>query len=341
MTFNLMVSTPAIIHHPPRSGPRPLHVGRDMRGVLELLDMVFGSSLDAEGRRYLADGSTLGGAAPSLLGSLSRPAGSLPPGFVWEESGRIVGNVSLLRTGAGGRYVVANVAVHPGFRRRGMARRLMQETIQAVRAHRGQVIALQVEEANEGAIRLYRSLGFVAVGSMTTWEHSGSRLRGEPVAAPPEWPFIRELRAHEWRAAYFLDRASLHPDLRWPEPLTEGFYRRTLWRRLDDFLNGRQTETWVTADERTAGAPLVGLATIDSEWSRPHQIHIRVSPAWRGFLESHLLAKALRRLRYLSERAIRLDHPADDAGMNRLLTEARFTARKTLAVMRLDLVRSA
>lgn len=337
-----MVSTPATIQHIPRSGPRPIHIGRDMRGILELLDVVFGANLDADGRRYWLDGFTLGGHAPGLWESLNHPAGGLPPGFVWEESGRIVGNVSLLRAETSGRYIIANVGVHPGFRRRGIARVLMQEAIRAVRLHKGRVVALQVEDNNEGPIRLYRSLGFVTVGSMTAWELPYSRLLGLPMAAPAasqSWPLIRELRAHEWRAAYFLDRASLHPDLRWPEPLSDKAYRRPFWRRLDDFLNGRQTETWVTADERTAGAPLVGLAAIDSEWSRPHQIHIRVSPAWHGFLESHLLAKALRRLRYLADRAIRVDHPADDAVMNQLLAEAHFTAKKTLAVMRLDLGR--
>lgn len=56
-------------------------------------------------------------------------------GFVWEENGQIIGNLSLIPSTKGGRRVVviANVAVHPDHRRRGIAHELTQRALQTLR----------------------------------------------------------------------------------------------------------------------------------------------------------------------------------------------------------------
>lgn len=55
---------------------------------------------------------------------------------------------------------IVNVAVHPGFRRRGVARRLLAAVFEAAR-DRGMTIAtLEVRFHNTAAITLYESLGF-------------------------------------------------------------------------------------------------------------------------------------------------------------------------------------
>jgi hypothetical protein len=74
-----------------------------------------------------------------------------------------------------------------------------------------------------------------------------------------------------------------------------------------------------------------------SEWGRPHQIALRVHPAWKGQLERPLLAKAIRRINYLSPRIVRIDHPDDDELTNQLLQAANFQPRRTLTHMSLDI----
>jgi hypothetical protein len=208
----------------------------------------------------------------------------------------------------------------------------MIATQEAVRARNGRLILLQVVKENEAAINLYRSLGYEIIGHMTSWHSSHSRLRRLEVSA--DAPFIRPLAGNQWRAAFEADRAALHPDLNWPEPLATDAYKLGLWERFDNFLTGRQIETWAVEGDKPQ---LAGLATIKTEWAKPHQLALRVRPEWSGYLERPLLAKLLRRLRYLSRRNVRIDHRDDDQITNDLLKEANFSPRRTLTHMRLEL----
>lgn len=317
----------------PKSGPRPINLNRDVPQVMKLLELVFGSTLDSEGQRFLSD-STRASQGPSFLWRLNPAAGKLALGFVWEEGGRIVGNVTVLTTKTPGRYLVVNVAVHPDYRRRGIARMLMEQVDDLVRRRDGRQILLQVVKENTPAIELYQSLHYTTIGSMTNWHCSVARLRAiEPAQRNPATR-IRELRGSEWQQAFALDRASLHPDLNWPEMLPMDTYKMTLWGQFANFMNGRRTESWVTNDER---GELTGLLNIFSEWGQAHHALIRIQPKWRGELERPLAAKMVRRLHEMPRRHIRIDHPDDDGLMNDLLRAANFTPRRTLTHMRLDL----
>jgi len=317
-----------------RSGPRPINLNRDIPQVINLLELVFGERLGSHGHRLFSRTASKG-QQPAFIWRLSPAASRLGQGYVWEEDGRIVGNATLLKTRMANRFLVVNVAVHPDYRRRGIARGLMNALIEQVKQRDGRYIILQVVKDNTAAIRLYQSLNFDTLGSMTSWRSSMSRLAAiEPTLDSSPEPPIRELPRHAWRLAYELDTHCLSPDLNWPEPLPPDVYKFSFWRRLNNFLNGRQAEVWVTANEANQ---LVGLVGIWSEWGHPHQVTLRVHPAWRGKLERPLLAKALRRLRYLPHRSIRIDHLENDSLVNQLLREANFQPRRTLTHMRLTL----
>lgn len=332
-----MVAAPLSFESGSVSGPRPINLQKDIAQVLALLTLVFRPSLDADGQRRLNSMSL--GQYPWPLLRLRQWWEGTVPGFVWEEDGRIVGNVSLLTTKHPERYVVANVAVHPEHRRQGIARLLLEAALDHVERQGGREILLQVKEKNEGAIRLYESLGFLTSGSITSWRSSYSRVVALPVPVSERSPdrfggfLLRPLRSSEWQAAWQLDCASLHPGLNWPVPLARDAYRRSIFRRLDNLVNGRGVETWVAEDNSGA---MVGLGTILSEWGRAHTLSLRVLPGWRGQVERPLLAKLLRRLRHLARREIRMEHDADDEVTNRLLREANFLPRLTLVVMRFD-----
>lgn len=316
------------------NGPRPINLNKDIPQVLELLELVFGASVDVDGRQLLAGNGYFG--QPAFIWRLSPAASRLALGYVWEEDGRIIGNATVLTTETAGRYLVVNVAVHPGYRRQGIARALMQMIANLVRTRNGREILLQVVKENVAARELYRSLAYTVIGSMVTWYAPASRLRLiDPVTdGSGSGPFIRELRSQEWQAAYRLDRMSLHPDLNWPKALPPDAYKKGLWRTVVNFLNGRQIETWVTMNSQNQ---LVGLGSIVSEWGRSHQAIIRVHPTRYGQLERPLLAKLIRRFHYLPRRNVRIDHPDDDEVMNELLAEANFQPRRTLTHMRLDI----
>ena len=107
-----MVAAPVTAVGRSSSGPRPINLSRDTRQVLELLDLSFGRMYGSQGRRVIYDRLSLSQVNPLTL-RLSMMTSGFIPGFVWEENGRIVGNLTLLGSEVFGRYLIANVAVHP------------------------------------------------------------------------------------------------------------------------------------------------------------------------------------------------------------------------------------
>lgn len=311
-------------------GIRPVNMPHDLGQLVDLLKLVFGESLDADDRQLF--GHSGSNAVNELMVRFNPASSRLAHGFVWQIDGRIIGNATLLSTKMWDRFLVANVAVHPDFRRRGIARGLMQAITSSVRSRGGRDILLQVVKTNQPAIDLYESLGYRRIGNLTTWHAPATRLRPIP-DGDERLPEIVPLPNRRWRDAYALDVAAVPADLNWPEPLLPDAYRRMWWQRAGDFMNGRQVETWMAAE----GGALTGVVTIASEWGRSHLLSLRVRPDHQRQLERPLLAKALRRLQYLSRRSARIDHPEADEMTGQLLQEANFTVQRTLTHMRLDL----
>ena len=215
---------------------------------------------------------------------------------------------------------------------------LMGSVEEEVYRRQGSEIFLQVDHDNETAIHLYRSMGYEVRGSMSSWRTSASRVRDLPLEVTGTHRFkdVRKLERNRWKEAYRLDCDALPPDLHWPDPLDTEAYKKGLRQRATDFINGRFEQTWMTVDGENN---LSGLATIFSEWGRPHQLNLRVHPSLKGQLEGLLLQKLIDKLRTMSRRNVQLIHPADDEVVNSLLGSANFSRRRTLTHMRLALKR--
>ncbi|MFN2141514.1 MAG: GNAT family N-acetyltransferase [Candidatus Promineifilaceae bacterium] len=316
------------------SGPRPIDPNRDFPQLASLLKTVFRDELDSNGQR--AFDSAVVANKPALLWRLDPFLARLTPGFVWEEDGRIVGNVTLLPTSLPRRWIIANVAVFPAYRRHGIARALMEAAQREAQKRGAYEIRLQVDSDNNSAKDLYSSLGYSTLGTLKTWNlvSSRSRFPDNDLYAIDEQADVIEMPRSRWRDAYKLDLATGQADLCWPDPLPGDAYRRNLRRRLADFLGGKHFEIWMAGGE---SAELRGFATINGEWGKIHQLRVRVHPDSRGELEQVLILKLLRRLYYLPRRGVRMFHDADDPVMNELLPSLRFRDSRTLTQMRLAL----
>jgi GNAT superfamily N-acetyltransferase len=316
------------------NGPRPINPNRDFPQLLQLLKVVFADEMDTTGRQVFE--SAAAGSNPYLLWRIDPFLSRLTPGFVWEENGRIVGNVTLIPTTSPRRYLVANVAIQTDYRRRGIARALMYAVQNEVKKRGGTEVHLQVEQDNEAAKALYASLGYKALGTLTTWVLLSSRHY-----APPDAYFYQDngvevikMPPSRWLDAYRLDMMSNQAQLNWPDPLQRYEYRNNFKRRITDFFKGKSFETWAVFGR---GNDLQGLAAINSEWGRAHQLRVRVHPSKQGALESALLRKLLFRLQVMPRRQVRLLHDADDAVMNDLLPALRFRPDRSLTQMHLEL----
>jgi GNAT superfamily N-acetyltransferase len=158
----------------PHANLRPLSVLRDLPAVADLIEICFSSTMDNDGRRYVQD-MRRAGKDNSFLQWANRAAEStsLPlTGYIWEENGRIVGNASLVpfRNKNQRVYLIANVAVHPDYRRRGIARLLTERAVKHAHEKKIGNIWLHVREDNPAAIELYTKLGFVERARRTSWQ---------------------------------------------------------------------------------------------------------------------------------------------------------------------------
>jgi ribosomal protein S18 acetylase RimI-like enzyme len=152
---------------------RPLSILRDLPSVADLVELCFSDTMDSEGRRYVQD-MRRAGDDNSFIRWANRAAEStsLPlTGYVWEENGHIIGNASLVpfRHQKHRLYLIANVAVHPDHRRRGIARALTERAMQHAREKKVGDVWLHVRDDNPSAIHLYQSLGFLERARRGTW----------------------------------------------------------------------------------------------------------------------------------------------------------------------------
>lgn len=152
---------------------RPMSMFRDLPAVADLIELCFAESMDGDGRRYIADmrRASQDNGFLKWASNMTETA-SLPlTGFVWEENERIIGNASLIPFRDKNRriYLVANIAVHPDYRRRGIGRTLTQRAMQYSRDKRSSAIWLHVRDDNPGAIKMYEDLGFQEIARRTNW----------------------------------------------------------------------------------------------------------------------------------------------------------------------------
>ncbi len=155
---------------------RPLSILRDLPAVADLIELCFSDTMDSEGKRYVQD-MRRAGSDNSFIKWANRAAEttSLPlTGYIWEENGRIIANTSLVpfRYHKQRIYLIANVAVHPDHRRKGIARALTERAMQHAREKKVSNVWLHVRHDNPAAIELYTRLGFIERARRTSWQAS-------------------------------------------------------------------------------------------------------------------------------------------------------------------------
>lgn len=169
-----MTSIPLFAGAQARANLRPLNVLRDLSAVADLIEICFSNTMDQEGRQYLQEmrrsDNSFARWANRAIKTTSLPLS----GYVWEENGRITGNASLIPFHHGKKrvYLIANVAVHPDYRRRGIARALTRRAVDHAREKNAGEIWLHVRDDNSGAFELYRQLGFIERARRTSWQAS-------------------------------------------------------------------------------------------------------------------------------------------------------------------------
>ncbi|HNB53938.1 MAG TPA: GNAT family N-acetyltransferase [Anaerolineales bacterium] len=283
---------------------RRFDLRRDLGPVADLIELCFSETLDEDGRRYIrhmratARRSVLLSWAAMAQDQVSAPYS----GFVWEDDGRVVGNLSHFAMPARGKkiYLIANVAVHPDYRKRGIARALTEAALTYSEEKKVDATWLHVREENDPAHHLYQSLGFIERTRRTTWiAHS------VPDVAPVlVGPMVGHRRGEHWpQQAYWLDQ--VHPPaLDWYLPFKRNTFRPGLMGFFHRLLEDTYLKQWAV----TWQGQLLGTLTWQRTNGSTDRLWLATPPEYEDTAIPALLAYA--RWEFPARRKLSLEHPA-------------------------------
>ncbi len=284
---------------------RRLNTQRDLESVANLVELCFNDTLDAEGRSYLRNMRVSARTAQwtGWANTLAEHAPMPPSGLVWEENGQLVGNLSLIPIACQGKrcYLIANVAVHPDHRGRGIGRTLTAAALDYVRSRKVPCAWLQVRHDNPPAIHIYQTLGFQERTRRTTWFVSNQA----PQVSLPLGTAITSRRRQHWpQQRQWLQR--LYPaELSWHLPMDWTLLQPNLLGMLYRMLSLDSPAHWVIqrSDE------LLGTLTWRRVQGRADPLWLAVPPQPDPGALLALLAYA--RHRITPQRPLTINLPAD------------------------------
>ena len=265
---------------------RPINVRRDLVEIADLIELAFTGQMDAEGRDYIRHIRQIARSIGGYMLDGNSPETSQFPfhGYLWEEDGRIIGNLTLIPVRKRGTrdYFIANVAVEPEFRGRGIARQLTSRAIDHVKAHKGKRIYLQVRVDNLTAQHIYRTTGFDEFAYRTSWifgrKPSGNGSSNSSIR------IARRLKS-DWAQQVDWLKALYPPEIAWNLPFSLERMKPDFWGGFMRFLNGLSSRTWAARKD----GQLIGLATWESGFTGSDYIWLATSPVWEEAAITSLL----------------------------------------------------
>lgn len=316
-----------------REGLQPIKMTRDLYQIAELVETCFKERLDSSGRAAVREMKAMAQLGPLLwlFAPLSKFGYGTGLGYVWRDQNRVVGNVNLYRSGVhptlGRGWLVANVAVHPDYRRRGMARQLMQAGLKLARQHHAGWLALQVEEDNQPALDLYTGLGFERFETLAQWE---SRNWSRFTTAPDQGWSVRRYLANDSQAeSDLIIHRARQGGIVWGRPIGRSDLQLKPFSLLTE---GYYQERWVLPDPTNA-ARLLGSLWVGVPHLQRARVSLFIDPALEPAEgRQALLLHFLHQLSH-QNRVIRLESNADDPAVDSVLQEAGFRLKRKLVLM--------
>jgi ribosomal protein S18 acetylase RimI-like enzyme len=310
---------------------RRLDMRRDLAKVADLVELCFYNTLDPEGRQYLSDmrraaqNASLLGWATNLIDESPMP----PSGYVWEEDGRLVGNLSLIPISWQGKkgYMIANVATHPDYRGRGIATALTITALRHSKEHGAASVWLQVREDNPSAIHIYEVNGFVERMRRTNW-YSGPN---NPGYKPPAGVRVIRRQSAHWELQREWLRRTYPAELTWNIPFT--------WNLFTPELLGKIYRTFMLEFLQHWSVEREGVLKGVLSWKHSNGFTDTIWLAMPQNVDQEAVLALLTKARSIIRRTqpLSLNFPAGEAG--EVLKLAGFYPHQTLLWMSIDLNR--
>ncbi len=229
-----------------------------------------------------------------LLQALHPPLRDALCGFIWEEDGQPVGLTNIIRLGNTDRWLIGNVAVLPAYRRRGIARRLVEASVTFARERGAASVVLDVVAGNEPAYRLYESLGFIHYDDRYEFSYTPGSLP-DVVPAPAGYR-ITPCSPRRWRPRYELAQRITPQTVQCYTPVEEGRFRQPPLVRLvmPLFLLAEGVRVQAFVAHTDTGDQVVACArsVIRKRAGGTNRLEIELDPA-HAALAPHLIARLL------------------------------------------------
>ncbi|MEZ4866189.1 MAG: GNAT family N-acetyltransferase [Caldilineaceae bacterium] len=316
------------------SGIRPFDIGRDLRPVAELIADAFAHELDPRGNAALREMRVMSYIG-SLLKLLNRSTGEFDDlfgGFVWVDGNKVVGNVTVQRADSiGSRWQIANVAVAPTYRGRGISRQLMNRALQYIAENRGEWAVLQVYAENAIARQLYEKLNFEEVGGSVDLKLN--RLPKLEEMTPPA--NFRSFSADQWQALYELVNNQLSGPMQWWRAPRRLDFQITIEQMFMEWLSrvvGRNQvfRRCIQTTQRFDAALVLKAA----RWRGVHQLQLWVQPGQYGQHEKGLIHWALTTLQDFPRWPVKLNLSSQHVAAVQAARDYGFQEEQTLLTMR-------
>lgn len=312
---------------------RPFDVRKDLDAVANLVETCFADTLDEDGYRYV-EHMHAASRNPGYLRWAMAVAENTPmpfSGFVWEENGYLAGNLSLIPYTYRGRrcYLIANVAVDPAYRRKGIARSLTRAAIKHAHKRGINEIWLHVRTENEAAQKLYQSLGFTEQAQRTTWEikpRSGIKSSSQSSNNVAHISITRP-QTRYWAQYRAWLKSIYPPEFTWHLPFHLSALRPGIVGGLYRFFSGSHVRQWAAQQ----GQQHVGLLAWQPQAKHADHLWLASTSENEGPAIASLMPIITRQL--ANRRRILLDYPAGRGILP--LHEAGFYIQQTLIWMRL------
>ena len=329
------------MHQHAASGIRPFDIARDLRPVAELIAEAFANELDQRGNAALREMrvmSHMGG----FLKLLNRTTGEFDDvfnGYVWEEEGRVIGNVTVQRADRyGSRWQIANVAVLPSHRGKGIARRLMERALDHIHMAHGRWGVLQVYQANAAARHLYENMGFEYLGGKAELRLEQVPGSAEIAGLDARLPHFYTFGPHQWQELYELANRQLSSQAQWWRALRRSDYQVAMEQQIGEWfgrvIGQRVVHRRCVQITRRFEAALVLTA---QRWGGEHEVRLWVRPESYGQYEAGMINWTLQTLADYPRLPVNLELITDHQAALDAAHQAGFQVQRTLLTMRRQL----
>lgn len=271
---------------------RQVDILRDLDHIADLIESCFSTTMDEDGRAYIRQLRHSAEEARRLTWATRYMEDYVPPvkGFIWEEDGRLIGNLTLIPFRKEGHYhnLIANVAVLPEFRRRGIAEKLTRTALRYSQQNGNLPVWLQVRDDNQAAETLYRKLGFTERTRRATW-HFHSDHAHPPLETLPEGMSIRPSWWKDWRDQQALLLTLNPPEINWNLQVDFNNFKPGFLSHIVGYLPGDTNRSWCLYE----GNSLMGIIAWEAARTWADNLWVGCQPEQVDITLHYLLPHAL------------------------------------------------